>query len=171
MHLANSHCRPDPKLKNGALVYLSTKNLNLPKGRARKLCPKWVGLYRIVEAYSETSNYVLQLPVALQEQRIHPKFHVSLLHLYKVSNDTCFSNRAMPEPYDFGALDKQGWFINDLIGHCWKGKNLKFEVCWSLEDTTWESLETCKDLEALDRYLELQGIWHPAQLARRSKLT
>ncbi|KNZ78383.1 hypothetical protein J132_01037 [Termitomyces sp. J132] len=66
-HLANSHCRPDPKLEKGALVYLSTKNLNLPKGRARKLCPKWVGLYRILEAYSETSNYVLELPMAFQE--------------------------------------------------------------------------------------------------------
>ncbi|KNZ78833.1 hypothetical protein J132_09760, partial [Termitomyces sp. J132] len=41
--LANSCCRPDTRLEKGALVYLS-KNLNLPKGRARKLCPKWVGL-------------------------------------------------------------------------------------------------------------------------------
>ncbi|KAG6871405.1 hypothetical protein C0995_004956 [Termitomyces sp. Mi166 len=30
----------DPELEKGALVYLSTKNLNLPKGRAHKLCPK-----------------------------------------------------------------------------------------------------------------------------------
>ncbi|KNZ72260.1 hypothetical protein J132_04053 [Termitomyces sp. J132] len=43
MHLANLCHRPDPKLEKGVLVYLSTKNLNLPKGRARKLCPKWVG--------------------------------------------------------------------------------------------------------------------------------
>ncbi|KNZ73130.1 hypothetical protein J132_01211, partial [Termitomyces sp. J132] len=40
MHVANSHCKPDPKLENGALVYLLTKNLNLPQGRARKVCPK-----------------------------------------------------------------------------------------------------------------------------------
>ncbi|KNZ79786.1 hypothetical protein J132_08598 [Termitomyces sp. J132] len=65
--LANSCCRPDPKLEKGALVYLSIKNLDLPKGRARKLCPKWVELYRIVEAFSKTSNNVLELPVALQE--------------------------------------------------------------------------------------------------------
>ncbi|KNZ77453.1 hypothetical protein J132_05411 [Termitomyces sp. J132] len=132
MHLANSCCRPDPELEKGASVYLLTKNLNLLKGRARKLCPKCVGPYRILEAYSQTSNYVLELPIALQEQRIHPKFHVSLLHLYKASDNVLFSNRAMPEPYNFGAPDNQEWFVDDLVGHHWKGNNLKFEVHWSL---------------------------------------
>ncbi|KNZ80732.1 hypothetical protein J132_04708 [Termitomyces sp. J132] len=74
----------------------------------------------------------------------------------------------MPEPYDLGTPDDQEWFINDLVGHCW---NLKFEVCWSLGDTTWEFLTTCKDLVALNRYLELQGVQHPVQLARMSKST
>ncbi|KNZ74457.1 hypothetical protein J132_06834 [Termitomyces sp. J132] len=67
MHVANLHHRPDPDLEKGVLVYLLTKGLNLPKGRARKLCPKWVGPYRILEAYNETSNYILELPMALQE--------------------------------------------------------------------------------------------------------
>ncbi|KNZ76662.1 hypothetical protein J132_09195 [Termitomyces sp. J132] len=105
--LANLCCKPDSKLEKGALVYSLTKNLNLPKGRARKLCPKWVGSYKILKAYTETSNYQLELPIALQEQRIHPKFHVSLLHPYKASNDALFPNRVMPEPYNFGAPDNQ----------------------------------------------------------------
>ncbi|KNZ72133.1 hypothetical protein J132_04414, partial [Termitomyces sp. J132] len=67
MGMANLHCRPDTDLEKGALVYLSTKNLNLPKGRARKFCPKWVGPYRILGAYNEISNYVLELPMALQK--------------------------------------------------------------------------------------------------------
>ncbi|KNZ71299.1 hypothetical protein J132_00061, partial [Termitomyces sp. J132] len=104
-------------------------------------------------------------------QRIHPKLHVSLLCPYKASNDVLFPNRAMPEPYNFGASDNQEWFIDDLVGHCWDGKNLEFEVCWSLGDITWESLMTYKDLVALDRYLELQGMQCPAQLARRSQST
>ncbi|KNZ81350.1 hypothetical protein J132_01264 [Termitomyces sp. J132] len=37
---ANLHCRPDPELEKGALGYFSTTNLNLLKGRARKLFPK-----------------------------------------------------------------------------------------------------------------------------------
>ena len=62
-----------------------------------------------------------------------------------------FPNRVQPEPYDFGALDDQEWFIDDLMGHCWvNGKDLEFEVRWSLGDTTWEPLSSCKDLEALD---------------------
>ncbi|KNZ76712.1 hypothetical protein J132_08781, partial [Termitomyces sp. J132] len=143
----------------------------LPKGRAKKLCPKWVGPYRILEAYNETSNYVLELSMALQEYKIHPKFYVLLLQLYKASNNVLFSNRETPEPYDFGVPDNQQWFFNDLIGHYWDGANLKFKVCWSLGDTTCESLTMCKDLKALDQYLELQGMQGPAQLARRPKST
>ncbi|KAG6805747.1 hypothetical protein H0H92_014169, partial [Tricholoma furcatifolium] len=38
---ANKRRGEEPALQKGSLVYLSTENLNLPKGRARKLCPKW----------------------------------------------------------------------------------------------------------------------------------
>ncbi len=51
----------EPMILEGELVYLSTKNLNLPKGRARKLCPKFVGPYRVTRAFSESSNYELEL--------------------------------------------------------------------------------------------------------------
>ncbi|KNZ75053.1 hypothetical protein J132_05133 [Termitomyces sp. J132] len=105
--------------------------------------------------------------MALQEQRIHPKFHVLLLQLYKSSDDVLFPNRATPEPYDFGMPDNQEWFVGDMIDHWWMGTNLEFKVWWSLRDTTWEYLAMCKDLEALDYYLKLQGI--PVQLARMTK--
>lgn len=39
-YYANRKRRDAPKYAKGQLVYLSTKNLNLPKGRARKLLPK-----------------------------------------------------------------------------------------------------------------------------------
>ena len=51
----------------GNLVYLSTKNLKLPKGRARKLLPKFLGPYKIVEAHQEASTYQLELPEELGE--------------------------------------------------------------------------------------------------------
>src|ERR1700749_1977124 len=35
---ANEHRQAEPDIQAGDLVYLSTKNLNLSKGRARKLC-------------------------------------------------------------------------------------------------------------------------------------
>ena len=41
--------RLDPPIAVGDLAYLSTKNLNLPKGRARKLCPKFIGPYKVTK--------------------------------------------------------------------------------------------------------------------------
>jgi hypothetical protein len=78
-----------------------------------------------------------------------------------------FPNRVQPGPYDFGAPDDQKWFVEDLIGHRWAGgKSLEFEVRWSLGNTTWEPLSLCKELAAPDRYLEIQGVQQPSQLAK-----
>ena len=49
----------------GDHVYLSTQNLTLPKGRARKLVPKYIGPYKIVKAHNEASTVMLELPLAL----------------------------------------------------------------------------------------------------------
>ena len=45
-------------------------------------------------------------------------------------------------------------------------KELKLEVRWTLGDTTWEPLAYCKELEALDAYLELWGIAQPCNLPK-----
>ena len=76
---ANAHRTADPEIRDGTLVYLSMKNLNLPKGRARKLCPKFVGPYKVKRSWLTMSTYELDLPAALQKRRINPVFHVSLL--------------------------------------------------------------------------------------------
>ncbi|KAI0348860.1 hypothetical protein OH77DRAFT_1379976, partial [Trametes cingulata] len=44
---ANKKRRPVP-FTEGDLVYVSTKNMSLPKGHARKLAPKYIGPYKIV---------------------------------------------------------------------------------------------------------------------------
>ena len=108
---------------------MSTVNLNLPKGRARKLCPKYIGPYKVLEARPEKSNYMLELPVALQDCRIHPTFHVLLLKPYIASNDAMFPGREQPEPYDFGAPDGQQWFVDEILGHQWvTDKEIKLQV-------------------------------------------
>ncbi|KAF8868987.1 hypothetical protein BD779DRAFT_1458585, partial [Infundibulicybe gibba] len=57
---ANRKRGPELETKAGDLVYchinVSTKNFNLPKGRARKLCPKYVGPYKVLQASLETST-------------------------------------------------------------------------------------------------------------------
>ncbi|EPS96420.1 hypothetical protein FOMPIDRAFT_1082275, partial [Fomitopsis schrenkii] len=43
---ASCRRRPAP-FASGDLVYVSTKNISLPKGLARKLVPKYIGPYHI----------------------------------------------------------------------------------------------------------------------------
>jgi len=116
-HRTNARRIAEPEIWEGTLVYLSTKNLNLPKGWARKPCSKFVGPYKIKQAWLSMSTYELELPTALQEWRINPVFHVLLLRAYHTSKDSMFSNRVHPEPYDFGAPDEHEWFVDKLLGH------------------------------------------------------
>jgi hypothetical protein len=150
MFYANQKRGEEPTIKKGDLVYLSTKNLNLPKGRTRKLCPKYIGPYKISKRDLDNSTYLLELLLALQKRRIHPKFHISLLKPHFPLSDSAFPNRLQPEPYDFRTTDDHKWFVDEIIGHRWKGKKTKYEVRWSLGDTTWESHANCDQLAALD---------------------
>ena len=57
--------------------------------------------------------------------------------------------------YDFGNDKDQEWLVEEILAHKWANKNLELQVKWTLGDVTWEPLSSCKDLEALDVYLEL----------------
>ena len=141
----------------GKEVYLSTKNLKLPKKRAKKLLPKFVGPYKIVNANAVTSTYELELPEELQARGIFPKFHASLLRPFVPNDEQLFPNRDPKKFYDFGMPDNTEWVVEEIIGHQWFGDSIVFHVKWNLGDTTWEPLDTCDLLAALDRYLELMG--------------
>ncbi|KAG8834108.1 hypothetical protein FRC17_009540 [Serendipita sp. 399] len=71
MHFANRGRRRETLMEIGELAYLSTKDLNLPKGRARKLAPKFISPYKIVDANPALSTYTLELPPELANRRIH----------------------------------------------------------------------------------------------------
>jgi hypothetical protein len=75
---ANKARRPAP-FAEGDLVYLSTKNLSIPKKRARKLVPKFIGPFRISKVIEPGTSFRLELPDELKERGIHPTFHASLL--------------------------------------------------------------------------------------------
>ena len=66
--------------------------------------------------------------------------------------------RSMAEPYNFGELSDVEWLVDEITGHHWDGRKLLFHIKWNLGDTTMEPYNSCKDLTALDRYLELQGV-------------
>jgi len=78
----------------------------MPKGRASKLVPKYVGPYKIIKAIPSTSNYKLELPLELVKQWIHNRFHMSLLRPHSPNDDALFPNRRKVQPYDFSMPDK-----------------------------------------------------------------
>ena len=64
---ADKRRREEPLISKGDKVYLSTKDLALPKGRAAKLLPKFIGPYLVLEATPEMSTYRLDLPETLRK--------------------------------------------------------------------------------------------------------
>ena len=48
--------------------------------------------------------------------------------------------------------------VDEILAHQWNKNNILFLVQWNLGDMTWEPYSECKDLAALDRYLEILGI-------------
>ena len=138
------------------------------KGRVRKLVPKYIGPYKVVKAHNEASTVTLKLPPALIAWWISPTFHTGLVWKFIANNDELFPKRDVKSFYDCSQDDEQEWLIEEITSHHWSNlKELKLKVRWMLGDTTWEPLAVCKDLEALDIYLELQGIAHPRNLPKR----
>ncbi|KAJ9534187.1 hypothetical protein QJQ45_007001 [Haematococcus lacustris] len=77
-HLANKG-RKEVEYHTGQLVLLSTKNLRMKPGKAKKLLPRFIGPFKVLEHVGPVAVR-LDLPQAMA--RMHPVFHVSLLRPY-----------------------------------------------------------------------------------------
>ena len=92
---------------------------------------------------------------------------MGLVQNFVANNDKLFPKRDTKSFYDFSQDDEQEWLVKEITSHRWSNsKELKLEVRWTLGDITWEPLASCRDLEALDLYLELRGIAHPHDLPK-----
>jgi hypothetical protein len=166
-HQANQRRRSDdPRLKVGQKAYLSTENLNLPKGRARKLMPKYIGPYEIISSNGETSYYTLALPDELLKRRIHPTFHAKLIRPAILNDDVRFPNREATFFYDFGDDPEREWLVDSIVDHKFTNNSIQFDVLWETGEITREPLTNCKDLTALDNYLQLHGVTRWRELPR-----
>ena len=83
---SNKHRREGQAFKKVDWVLLSSKNINLRKGQSRKLFPKSLGPYKIIQAHPEVSTYKVELPPDLKVRRIHDVFHENVLRPY-IEND------------------------------------------------------------------------------------
>ena len=126
--------------------------------------PKFIGPYKILKAMNESSNITLELPQEFKDRKINPTFHTNLVWPYIKNNDILFPQRDTKVFYDFGNNEDQEWLVEEILAHKWTNNNLELQVKWTLGDITWEPLSSCKDLEALDVYLELWGAKAPWDL-------
>lgn len=152
--------------KLGDLVYLSTENLPTPKDRSRKLMPKFIGPFAITKVDDDSPNVTLRLPPEMS--RIHPKFHVKFIRPYHANDESLFPNRNLQSviPWNTENGPPEQWEVDEIIGHKWHRNKLWFHILWTLGDDTWEEQQNCKDLAALDEYLELMGVTNVRRLPK-----
>ncbi|KAJ9525275.1 hypothetical protein QJQ45_020806, partial [Haematococcus lacustris] len=145
--------RRDVEYKVGQKVLLSTKNLKLKPGKARKLIPRYVGPFEILLLVGAVA-VKLDLPASMS--RLHPVFHVSLIKPY-TGTDVGF----MPPPVTW--MDETPvYYVERLLDH--KGvKDNKagfYLVQWEGYDSTHNTWEPRSYLTGCDKVLlQLQ---HPA---------
>ena len=167
-HQANKQRDGDaPEFRAGDLVYLSTANLSLPKGRARKLAPKYIGPYAVLEAYPESSTYKLNIPPDLKRRHIHATFNVSLLKPHEPNDAYLFPAREANRFYDFGVPSDPERLVDEITGHWWTDGELEYLVHWTSGEHTWEAGSTCRDLQARAEYLKLLDVAEESELPRR----
>jgi hypothetical protein len=157
--------REEPEIKTGDRVYLSTKDLALPKGRAGKFLPKYIGPYLVLDARPESSTYKLDLSKMMKQRNIHDVFHVSKLRPYLANDEAMFPGREEPGVYDFGEPDEETGVL-EIDGHRWRGNKIELHVRWDDGDETWETGKNMNDCVAVDAYLELKGVKEMGQLER-----
>jgi hypothetical protein len=104
--LANKGRKP-AAIAEGDIVYLSTKNLKLPKGKTCKLVPKYIGPFKVTKVLVPGTTYRLELPDDLEACGIHNAFHVSLLRVYIPNCDTRFPGRQIEQLAAFGTANEE----------------------------------------------------------------
>ncbi|KAJ3482856.1 hypothetical protein NLI96_g6704 [Meripilus lineatus] len=152
---ANRRRRPSPFVK-GDLVYVSTKNMSLPRGLARKLIPKFIGPYKILVDYGNNS-YQIELSANLKRRGIHNVFHSSLLRSHEPNDDRLFPGRHDSQVTELEDQEEE-WMIDRVLSHKGAGDQAIFECAWKSGDQTWMPYDSLAQSEALKAYLELLGI-------------
>ncbi|KAG8683540.1 hypothetical protein FRC09_016019, partial [Ceratobasidium sp. 395] len=137
--------------------------MRLPVKFLRKLTPKFIGPHHIVQKVTRGTTYKIDLPGSLSARGIHPVFHVSLLRPHLPNNDQKFPGRSGEQII---ALDKEPeeWAVDHIVTHAGKGRESEFKLLWKSGNYSWENFERIWHLEAMDAYLEAQGVDDATQL-------
>jgi hypothetical protein len=136
--------RTDVSFKVGDTVLLSTTNLQ-PKTGNRKLYPRFLGPFKIVQAINDVA-YKLSLPATM---KIHPVFHVSLLKAYSADGTV-----QPPPPIEIEGVEE--YEVESILQSRFRksGKRQKeeFLIKWKgygYEHCTWESIDNLTNCPAI----------------------
>ena len=87
----------------------------MPKGRARKLIPKYIGPIKVLQKNSVINTYTLDLPENMRKRHIYPTFHIRLLCQYEENDDILFQKRDVQVFYDVRKTEEEEWLVNEII--------------------------------------------------------
>jgi hypothetical protein len=155
--------------KVGAKVLLRTTNLKFKAEVARKLMPKWVGPFKVLERVGELA-YRLELPSTL---RVHNVFHVELLKGF------LDSDRHQPPPLPVEVDGEIEYEVEAVTHHRYvrRGKRppaSEYLVKWAgygAEFNSWEPEAHVEETIALTEFIARQvgkGRWPPPLPRRES---
>lgn len=141
----------------GDYVYVSTQNMTLPKGISRKLAPKFVGPYLIVEDFGNNS-FRINLPDSLKSRGIHNVFHSSLLRIHVPNDDRLFPGRTETQVLVENSEVDREWTAEKVLGHKGSGTGSVFEILWKAGDRSWLPYDHIAHLDIVKDYLEAKGV-------------
>ena len=148
--------KPGPDLQVGDRVLLSVKHFRLQSGLRRKLAPRYIGPFRVLEAVGRSRlAFRLELPPSL---RIHPVFHVSALKPYR-----CLSGGYEPPPLS-DLIDGHLEYEVDCISNTrYEGKRRQYLVHWlGYDESTWEGLRNLTNCpDKLREFWDAKGLACP----------
>ncbi|KAJ9533242.1 hypothetical protein QJQ45_018338 [Haematococcus lacustris] len=150
--------RREVHYKVGQMVLLSTKNMRLKPGKARKLLPRFVGPFKVLGLVGQVAVN-LQLPASMS--RLHSVFHVSLIKPY-TGTDVGF----MPPPVEW--LDEEPvYYVERLLDHrhVHAGKAKEYLVQWEGYDAHHNTWEPRSNLVGCDKILAEYNAAHNLNLA------
>ena len=114
----------------GDLMYLSSQNISFKKGLARKLLPKFLGPYKILKDFGN-SSFLLELPAHLKRRGIHDVFHSSLLRIHVPNDDRLFPGRM--DTQLAGEDEGDEWAVDRILSHHGARTEAIFEILWNRE--------------------------------------